>query len=88
MTASTGEPTNETTAQAKSTRTPAPQKARQLANHLRAKRPDYIYLKEVFRHLRAYTAATKAASHSRSTPASPSPTPRKLHQAIGRGFPV
>jgi integrase/recombinase XerD len=34
-------------------RTPAPQKARQLAKHLRAERPDYIYLKEVFRHLRA-----------------------------------
>ena len=34
-------------------RTPARQKARQLAKHLRAERPDYIYLKEVFRHLRA-----------------------------------
>ncbi len=33
-------------------RTPAHQKARQLAKHLRAERPDYIYLKEVFRHLR------------------------------------
>lgn len=33
-------------------RTPARQKARQLAKHLRAERPDYIYLKEVFRHLR------------------------------------
>ena len=34
-------------------RTPARQKARQLAKHLRAERPDYAYLKEVFRHLRA-----------------------------------
>src|SRR5437764_5967045 len=34
-------------------RTPARQKARQLAKHLRGERPDYIYLKEVFRHLRA-----------------------------------
>ncbi|MGH9278761.1 MAG: tyrosine-type recombinase/integrase [Acidimicrobiales bacterium] len=33
-------------------RTPARQKARQLAKRLRAERPDYIYLKEVFRHLR------------------------------------
>ncbi|MGH8995202.1 MAG: tyrosine-type recombinase/integrase [Acidimicrobiales bacterium] len=33
-------------------RTPARQKARQLAKHLRAERPDYTYLKEVFRHLR------------------------------------
>lgn len=34
-------------------RTPAKQKARQLAKHLRDERPDYLYLKEVFRHLRA-----------------------------------
>jgi integrase/recombinase XerD len=33
-------------------RTPAKRKARQLAKHLRAERPDYAYLKEVFRHLR------------------------------------
>ena len=35
------------------TRTPAKQKARQLAKHLRTERPDYLYLREVFRHLRA-----------------------------------
>ena len=35
------------------TRTPAQHKARQLARHLRGERPDYAYLKEVFRHLRA-----------------------------------
>jgi TnpA family transposase/integrase len=33
-------------------RTPAGRKARQLARHLRGERPDYAYLKEVFRHLR------------------------------------
>ncbi len=33
-------------------RTPAKTKARQLAKHLRAERPDYAYLKEVFRQLR------------------------------------
>lgn len=33
-------------------RTPAKRKARQLAKYLRAERPDYTYLKEVFRHLR------------------------------------
>lgn len=33
-------------------RTPAPRKARQLAKHLRGERPDYAYLKQVFRHLR------------------------------------
>jgi integrase/recombinase XerD len=34
-------------------RTPAKRKARELAKHLRAERPDYAYLKEVVRHLRA-----------------------------------
>ena len=34
-------------------RTPARRKAQQLARHLRGERPDYAYLKEVFRHLRA-----------------------------------
>lgn len=33
-------------------RTPAARKARQLAKHLRAERPDYAYLKEVVRYLR------------------------------------
>ena len=33
-------------------RTPARRKARQLAKYLRAERPDYAYLKDVFRHLR------------------------------------
>ena len=33
-------------------RTPAPKKAKQLAKHLRGERPDYNYLKSVFRHLR------------------------------------
>ena len=34
-------------------RAPARQKAHQLAKYLRSERPDYIYLKEVFKHLRA-----------------------------------
>lgn len=42
MTAATG-PAN---------RTPARKKATQLAKYFRAERPDYTYLKEVFRHLR------------------------------------
>ncbi len=33
-------------------RTPPKRKARQLAKYLRAERPDYPYLKELFRHLR------------------------------------
>jgi len=36
-----------------SPRTPAKRKARELAKHLRGERPDYAYLKDVFRHLRA-----------------------------------
>lgn len=39
--------------EAPAARTPAKRKARQLAKHLRGERPDYAYLKEVFRHLRA-----------------------------------
>jgi len=35
------------------TRTPAKQKARELARYLRGERPDYEYLKQVVRHLRA-----------------------------------
>ncbi len=34
-------------------RTPPKQKARELGRHLRGERPDYAYLKQVFRHLRA-----------------------------------
>jgi integrase/recombinase XerD len=34
-------------------RAPARKKAAQLAKYLRGERPDYTYLKEVFRHLRA-----------------------------------
>ena len=33
-------------------RTPAKRKARELARHLRGERPDYAYLKSVFRALR------------------------------------
>jgi integrase/recombinase XerD len=33
-------------------RTPARQKARQLTKYLHSEQPDYVYLKEVFRHLR------------------------------------
>ncbi|MDP8930906.1 MAG: tyrosine-type recombinase/integrase [Actinomycetota bacterium] len=36
----------------KPARTPPKRKARQLAKHLRGERPDYTYLKAVFRHLR------------------------------------
>ena len=41
------------TVPAETKRTPARVKACQLEKYLRAERPDYIYLKEVFRDLRA-----------------------------------
>ncbi len=46
---SEGETAMEDTAPA---RTPARTKAQQLARHLRTEHPDYVYLKNVFRHLR------------------------------------
>ena len=39
-----------------SERTPARKKARELAKYLRGERPDYTYLKELFRHLRTELA--------------------------------
>ena len=39
-------------------RTSAKQKARELAKYLRRERPDYAYLKEVFRHLRSELEVT------------------------------
>jgi integrase/recombinase XerD len=48
MTGRGDEPANSVEAK----RTPARQKAHQLAKYLRGERPDYIYLKEVFKHLR------------------------------------
>jgi len=46
-------------------RTPARRKARQLAKYLRAERPDYAYLKEVFRHLREELAVEVARAPKR-----------------------
>ena len=46
-------------------RTPARRKARQLARHLRGERPDYAYLKEVFRHLREELAVEVARAPKR-----------------------
>ncbi len=36
----------------RTSRTPARKKAKELAKYLRGERPDYIYMKELFRHLR------------------------------------
>ena len=47
------------------TRTPARKKARELATHLRGERPDYAYLREVFRHLREELTITIPRSPKR-----------------------
>jgi integrase/recombinase XerD len=52
-------------------RTPAKQKARELAKHLRAERPDYAYLKSVFRALREELAIV-VPGPSRRLPDTPS----------------
>lgn len=46
-------------------RIPAKRKARELAKHLHRERPDYAYLKEVFRHLRAELNVQVAAAPKR-----------------------
>ncbi len=60
-------------------RTPARLKARQLARYLRAEWPDYAYLKDVFRYLRAeldieVTRAPKKLPYIPPKPRSASPT--------------
>jgi integrase/recombinase XerD len=52
-------------------RTPAKQKARELAKHLRGERPDYAYLKSVFRALRDELGVT-VPGPSRRLPDTPS----------------
>ncbi len=49
---STATGTSPTTTSGQHTRTPARKKARQLATSLRGERPDYAYLKQVFRYVR------------------------------------
>ena len=65
-------------------RTPARKKARELAKYLRAERPDYAYLKEVFRHLRAELEITVPGS-SRRLPWVPSEAQvRAFYEAVWR----
>ena len=51
-------------------RTPAKRKARQLAKHLRGERPDYAYLKEVFRRAARRTRRRGPARNPRRCPTS------------------
>jgi integrase/recombinase XerD len=54
------------------TRTPARQKAKQLAQYLRDEQPDYVYLKEVFRHLREQLGVEVPKSGQKKLPVVPS----------------
>jgi integrase/recombinase XerD len=63
-------------------RTPAKQKARELAKHLRGERPDYAYLKSVFRALRAELGITMPGP-SRRLPDTPSEAEiRRFYEAV------
>ena len=65
-------------------RTSARRKARELAKHLRGEYPDYVYLKEVFRHLRA-ELEVEVQGPSRRLPLVPSEEQvRALYDAVWR----
>jgi len=67
------------------TRTPAKKKARELAKYLRGERPDYDYLRQVFRHLRAELAIPGPTS-PKKLPVVPSDDEiRGFYQAVWRG---
>lgn len=53
-------------------RTPARQKARQLAKYLRTEQPDYVYLKEIFRHLHEELGIEVPQSGQKKLPVMPS----------------
>jgi integrase/recombinase XerD len=67
------------------TRTPAQQKARQLAKHLRDERPDYLYLKEVFRHLRAELGVAVDRAPKRLPVVPTEAAIRRFYEAVWRG---
>ena len=67
------------------TRTPARKKARELARQLRGERPDYAYLKEVFRCLRA-ELEIPVPHGSKRLPAVPTEDEiRRFYEAVWHG---
>ena len=63
-------------------RTSAKQKARELAKYLRKERPDYAYLKEIFRHLRTELEIT-VPTQSRRLPYVPTEDEiRRYYEAV------
>ncbi len=70
---------------ARNQRTPAKKKARELAKYLRSERPDYDYLRQVFRQLRAELAITSLPPPKR-LPVVPSEDEiRRFYQAVWQG---
>jgi len=63
-------------------RTPPKQKARALARQLRGEHPDYAYLKEVFRHLRAELAIEMPRTPQRLPPVPSEEELRRYYQAV------
>jgi len=64
--------------------TPPKQKARQLARQLRGEHPDYAYLKQVFRHLRAELAVAVPRAPQRLPPVPSEEELRRYYQAVWR----
>jgi len=60
------------------TRTPIQQKARQLAKDLRKENPDYVYLRELFRHLRKELNISPERIHPEKLPRVP--TDKEIQQ--------
>jgi integrase/recombinase XerD len=76
---------SETEPTPRASRTPARQKARQLARALRGERPDYPYLKEVFRHLRAELGVAVARPPKRLPGVPTEEAIRRFYEAVWRG---
>ncbi|MGZ6870168.1 MAG: tyrosine-type recombinase/integrase [Frankiaceae bacterium] len=66
-------------------RTPARRKARQLAKYLRDERPDYAYLREVFRHLRDELGVTVQRAPKKLPRVPTEEQIRRYYQAVWNG---
>ena len=67
------------------TRTPAKKKAKELVTHLRGERPDYAYLKQVFREVRAELAVSVPRAPKRLPPVPSEEELHRYYEAVWRG---
>jgi integrase/recombinase XerD len=67
------------------TRTPAKKKAKELVTHLRSERPDYAYLKQVFRELRAELAISVPRAPKRLPHVPSEEELRRYYDAVWKG---